>query len=336
VPLPPDMREQLQRGEDVELTLTSKALNSAWNVQPENPLPNRNPHGCCVNHWYRVPATLSATAPHDIAAPEGDFANKPSGGRFATPFRNLDTPAEARERLLAEKVKETAAVAPSAASPSVSWSLSPSWLRETLHNLKPHPLLASATSTYPSWSNPTLGGLSAVAEARLADLGSHLARGLQPSRSPLPATVPAATPVAVAVENSTSAAEMMKAEMMKAEMMKAEMKAEIQAEMKAEIQAAVEVEVKAKVRVEMAAAERKAEATAAEMAAEMMATAEVSKKTDNLPFAMGLEVNEGIPVACPPASAAATSSSPTDFTPGADSGATDAGGAPIDIEAWGD
>ena len=33
----------------VPLTLTSKAFNAAWNVQPENP--NYNAHGCCVNHW---------------------------------------------------------------------------------------------------------------------------------------------------------------------------------------------------------------------------------------------------------------------------------------------
>ena len=37
----------------VPLTLTSKAFNAAWNVQPENP--NYNAHGCCVNHWYCCP-----------------------------------------------------------------------------------------------------------------------------------------------------------------------------------------------------------------------------------------------------------------------------------------
>jgi hypothetical protein len=36
--------------------LSSKAFNAAWNVQPESP--NYNAHGCCVNHWYKVPVTV--------------------------------------------------------------------------------------------------------------------------------------------------------------------------------------------------------------------------------------------------------------------------------------
>jgi sulfite oxidase len=103
IPLPDDMRNRLQDGHRVELVLTSKALNSAWNMQPENASPNLNAHGCCVNHWYRVPALLCPNAKEHQHAPEGDFGNKPSGGRFATPFRNWDSPAEAdaaRERTL--------------------------------------------------------------------------------------------------------------------------------------------------------------------------------------------------------------------------------------------
>jgi len=96
VPLPEELRAQLHRGEQINLVLTSKALNAAWNVQPERPLPN--PHGCCVNHWYRVPVTICPRAPHDVKAPEGEFANKPSGGRFKSPFCNLDSPEEARVR----------------------------------------------------------------------------------------------------------------------------------------------------------------------------------------------------------------------------------------------
>jgi len=83
--------------------LTSKALNTSWNVQPENPGPNYNCHGCCVNHWYRVPVTLCPRAPTDVQAPDGDFANKPSGGRFATPFRNMDKPDVAEERISKSK-----------------------------------------------------------------------------------------------------------------------------------------------------------------------------------------------------------------------------------------
>merc|ERR1711920_1023279 len=99
IPIPDEMRWKLQDGQRVELVLTSKALNTAWNVQPENPTPNVNAHGCCVNHWYRVPITLCPNSPDHVKAPDGDFGNKPSGGRFSTPFRNLDSPSRAAERL---------------------------------------------------------------------------------------------------------------------------------------------------------------------------------------------------------------------------------------------
>jgi len=99
LPIPDEMRWKLQDGQRVELVLTSKALNTAWNVQPENPTPNVNAHGCCVNHWYRVPVTLCPHSKDHVKAHDGDFGNKPSGGRFATPFRNLDSPSKAAERL---------------------------------------------------------------------------------------------------------------------------------------------------------------------------------------------------------------------------------------------
>ena len=87
IPIPDDLRARLSRGERVELVLTSKAFNSAWNVQPENV--NYNAHGCCVNHWYRVPVTLCPKAAKDVRGEEGDFANKPSGGKFAKPFEHF-------------------------------------------------------------------------------------------------------------------------------------------------------------------------------------------------------------------------------------------------------
>jgi len=93
---------KLQKGESVDVMMTSKALNAAWNVQPGNPTPNVNAHGCCVNHWYRVPATLCPKSKNDIKAPDGDFGNKPSGGRFSRPFRNFDQPSEAAERVVQE------------------------------------------------------------------------------------------------------------------------------------------------------------------------------------------------------------------------------------------
>ena len=79
--IPEQIRTKLKRNESVDLVLTSKALNNAWNVQPESPGPNWNSHGCCVNHWYNVPVTLCPNIPFDIKAPHGDFANK----RFCEP-----------------------------------------------------------------------------------------------------------------------------------------------------------------------------------------------------------------------------------------------------------
>jgi sulfite oxidase len=99
IPIPDSARKKLKEGQAVDLVLTSKALNTAWNVQPENPSPNVNAHGCCVNHWYRVPVTLCPKSPDHVKAADGDFGNKPSGGRFATPFRNLDSPEEADARI---------------------------------------------------------------------------------------------------------------------------------------------------------------------------------------------------------------------------------------------
>lgn len=105
IPIPPEMQAKLKAGEGVKLDLCSKALNSAWNVQPENPHPNRNAHGCCVNHWYHVPVCVCPTSDCCIPGPEGDFGNKPSGGQFRTPFRNLDQPKDAIARQEAEKAK---------------------------------------------------------------------------------------------------------------------------------------------------------------------------------------------------------------------------------------
>jgi hypothetical protein len=48
--------------------------------------------GCCVNHYYRVPVRVDPKATADVRAPDGEFGNKPSGGSFRRPFRNLDPP----------------------------------------------------------------------------------------------------------------------------------------------------------------------------------------------------------------------------------------------------
>ena len=96
IPIPEEVKEQLKEGKKVEITLTSNAFNSVWNVQPENV--NYNAHGVCVNHWYKLPVTLDPTIEEDVKAEEGEFANKPSGGHFRTPFRNMDQPETLRQR----------------------------------------------------------------------------------------------------------------------------------------------------------------------------------------------------------------------------------------------
>ena len=92
VPLPAEARKRLARGEPVKLELTSKALNTSWNVQPESPDAQWNAHGCCVNHWYKVPVSLDPTKAGDERGAASDFANKPSGGEFRRPFTNMLPP----------------------------------------------------------------------------------------------------------------------------------------------------------------------------------------------------------------------------------------------------
>jgi len=92
IEVPQELREKIAKGEAVELSLTSKALNGAWNVQPASPYGNVNAHGCCVNHWFQVPITLCPKATCDKTCTGGDFGNKPCGGEFRAPFRNSDQP----------------------------------------------------------------------------------------------------------------------------------------------------------------------------------------------------------------------------------------------------
>ena len=102
VRVPPEIAEKIKRGEKVQLDVCSKALNSAWNVQPETPEANWNAHGCCVNHWYRVPVEVDPAASKNVEyVPDeasGEYANKPSGGKFTKPFNNVDTPDVAKKR----------------------------------------------------------------------------------------------------------------------------------------------------------------------------------------------------------------------------------------------
>lgn len=87
VPLPSHAKEKLDKGQKVDLVLTSKAFNAAWNVQPEDI--NYNAHGCCVNHCYKVPVTLDPNLRENIID-ESEFANKPCGGKFRKPFKHFE------------------------------------------------------------------------------------------------------------------------------------------------------------------------------------------------------------------------------------------------------
>mmetsp|Transcript_9028 Transcript_9028/g.18069 ORF Transcript_9028/g.18069 Transcript_9028/m.18069 type:complete len:636 (-) Transcript_9028:82-1989(-) len=92
VPLAGEALERVKKGEKAEIVLTSKALNTAWNVQPESPDTTFNPHGCCVNHWYKVPVTVDPALKESKRGEVGDFENKPTGGSFKSPFKNFEKP----------------------------------------------------------------------------------------------------------------------------------------------------------------------------------------------------------------------------------------------------
>lgn len=87
--LPEDVRKRLARGEQVKLDITSKAMNSDFNVQPETMAPYWNARGVCINHWYHVKTILDPNrkkedVQHDNT--ENEFANTPSGGKFTEPW----------------------------------------------------------------------------------------------------------------------------------------------------------------------------------------------------------------------------------------------------------
>jgi sulfite oxidase len=54
LPLPKDVQAKLKRGEKANLNLVSKAVDSAFNVQPSTMDPNWNARGIAINHWYHV------------------------------------------------------------------------------------------------------------------------------------------------------------------------------------------------------------------------------------------------------------------------------------------
>lgn len=89
LPLPEHIKARLDKGEIVKLEVTSKAMNSDFNVQPENVAPYWNARGVCINHWYRVNLLLDPNRPKGElyhAGVEDEFGNVPSGGKFAIPW----------------------------------------------------------------------------------------------------------------------------------------------------------------------------------------------------------------------------------------------------------
>ena len=56
--MPDDVKAKLNKGEKVEVTICSKAINFDFNIQPETMDPYWNARGVCINNWYRVKVVL--------------------------------------------------------------------------------------------------------------------------------------------------------------------------------------------------------------------------------------------------------------------------------------
>ena len=84
--LPKEVQDKLARGEKVEMNVTSKALDSAFNVQPSVMAPYWNARGVAINHWYHVKFTLDPTVDKGVVVhtdPQGEaYPNTPTGGKF--------------------------------------------------------------------------------------------------------------------------------------------------------------------------------------------------------------------------------------------------------------
>jgi hypothetical protein len=85
IQLPEDLQARLKRGEQIQLDIVSKAMNSDFNVQPERMEPYWNARGVCINHWYHVNATLDPNKDKDYLRHDSNnqqWGNTPSGGHF--------------------------------------------------------------------------------------------------------------------------------------------------------------------------------------------------------------------------------------------------------------
>jgi hypothetical protein len=85
IPLPEDVQARLKRGEQVQLDIISKAMNSDFNVQPERMEPYWNARGVCINHWYHVNTIMDPNKEKNYIRHDNSnqqFGNTPSGGHF--------------------------------------------------------------------------------------------------------------------------------------------------------------------------------------------------------------------------------------------------------------
>ena len=69
LPLPESAKEQLARGEQVNIEVVSKAIDGDFNSQPQDVAHVWNVLGICVNHWCRVNVTLDPSLKPDDPLP---------------------------------------------------------------------------------------------------------------------------------------------------------------------------------------------------------------------------------------------------------------------------
>jgi sulfite oxidase len=85
-----ELKKQIKSGK-AKLEIVSKATDSNFNVQPDDPTPHWNSRGVAVNHWYRVNCEASRSGkvvnPQEDMVKKGQFANTPSAGKFNVPWR---------------------------------------------------------------------------------------------------------------------------------------------------------------------------------------------------------------------------------------------------------
>ena len=80
IPLSQDSIEKLKGGNQVELRVSSKAVDGDFNTQPEHMTHGWNVLGICVNHWSTINVTL------DPKLPAGETRKPPQVPAPGSPF----------------------------------------------------------------------------------------------------------------------------------------------------------------------------------------------------------------------------------------------------------